>query len=170
MTTRRTQFRRREEPVQWKIGSAIPFRLVFQFTEYFGKCRVSNVLGKIRMFQHPDYVQSFDKDRLVFAGDLRRELLKHIPSGVTDFGVQSRHSQSGLCPIITILDLTRQPTLKYSQSPFILNEWARIFDLLALAGRGQRLNTNVYADFGSGLPERLNLGFNKDADKIASTG
>src|SRR5262245_11024169 len=46
--------------------------------------RFSNVLGKIRMFQHPDYVQSFDKDRLVFADDLRRELLKHIPSGVTD--------------------------------------------------------------------------------------
>ena len=126
--------------------------------------------GKIRMFQHPDYVQSFDIDRLVFADDLRREVLKHIPSGVTDFGVQSRHSESGLCPIITILDLTRQPTLKYSQSLFVLNEWARIFDLLAIAGRSKRLNTNVYADFGSGLPERLDLGFNKDADKIASTG
>src|SRR5262245_12230825 len=169
MSTRRTQLRRRKEPVQWQIASAIPFRLVFQFTEYFGKRRISNVLGQIRMFQHPDYVQSFDKDRLVFADDLRRELLKRIPSGVTDFGVQSRHSESGLCPIITILDLTRQPTLKYSQSLFILNERARTFDLLALAGRSKRLNTNVYADFGSGLPERFDLGFNKDADKIAST-
>jgi hypothetical protein len=121
------------------------------------------------IFQHPDYVQSFDKDRLVFADDLRRELLKHIPSGVTDFGVQSRHPESGLCPIITILDLTRQPTLKYPQSLFILNERARIFDLLAIAGRSKRLNTNVYADFGPSLPERFDLGFYKDADKIAST-
>jgi hypothetical protein len=102
------------------------------------------------MFQHPDYIQSFDKDRLVFADDLRRELLKPIPSSVTDFGVQSRHSQSGLCPIITILDLTRQSTLKYSQSLFMLNERARVFDLLAIAGRSRRLNTNVYADFGFG--------------------
>jgi len=119
------------------------------------------------MFQHPDYVQSFDEDRLVFADDLRREMLKRIPSGVTDFGVQSRHPESGLCPITTF-DLTRQPTLKYSQPLFMLNERARIFDLLTLAGRGQRLNTNVYADFGFGLFEGFNSGFNKDADKIAS--
>jgi hypothetical protein len=122
------------------------------------------------MFQHPDHVQSFDEDRLVFADDLRRELLKRIPSGVTDFGVQSSHPESGLRPIITTFDLTRQPTLKCSQSLFMLNERARIFDLLALAGRGQRLNTNVYADFGFGLFERFNIGFNKDADKIASAG
>jgi hypothetical protein len=101
MSTRRTQFRRRKKPARWQIGSPIPFRLVFQFTEYFGKRRVSNALGKIRMFQHPDYVQPFDEDRLVFADDLRRELLKHIPSGVADFGVQSRHSESGICTIIT---------------------------------------------------------------------
>jgi hypothetical protein len=120
------------------------------------------------MFQHPDYVRSFDEDRLVFADDLRREMLKRIPSCVTDFGLQSRHPESGLCPIITIFDLTRQPTLKHSQSLFMLNERARIFDLLAIAGRGQRLNTNVYADFGFGLFERFNSGFNKDAGKIAS--
>src|SRR5262249_48824593 len=163
MATRRTQFRRRKKSVQWKIGSPIPFRLVLQFAEYFRKRRVSNVLGKIVIFQHPDYVQSFDKDRLVFADDLRSEFLKRISSGVTDFGVQSRHSESGLCPIITILDLARQPALKYSQSLFMLNEWARVFDLLAVAGRGQRLNTNIYANFGFGLFERFNIGFNKNA-------
>ena len=128
------------------------------------------MLGKIRMFQHPDYVQPFDKDRLVLADDLRREFLKHIPSVVTDFGVQSRHSQSGLCPIITILVLTRQPTLKYSQSLFMLNERARIFNLLAVAGRSKRHNTNIYTNLCFGLFERFNVGFNKDADKIASTG
>ena len=49
------------------------------------------------------------------------------------------------------------------------DERARIFDLLAIAGRGKRLNTNVYADFGFGFFERFNIGFNKNADKIAST-
>src|SRR5215813_7234284 len=135
MPTRRTQLRRRKESIQRKIDSSVPPSLVFQFSEYFPERRVSNVPGKIMIFQHPDYVQSFDKDRLVFADDLRRELLKRISSGVADFGMQSRHSESGLCPIITILDLTRQPTLKYSQSLFILNERARIFDLLDIAGR-----------------------------------
>src|SRR5215475_1593121 len=105
MSTRRTQLRRRKEPLQWKIGPPIPFRLVFQFAEYFGKRRVSNAPGQIMIFQHPDYVQSYDEDRLVFADDLRRELLKRISSGVTDSGMQSRHSESGLCPVITILDL-----------------------------------------------------------------
>ena len=64
------------------------------------------------IFQHPDYVQSFDKDRLVLADDLRCEFLKRIPSGVAYFGVQSRHFQSGLLPIGAALDLARQTTLK----------------------------------------------------------
>src|SRR5262249_35242472 len=34
---------------------------------------------------------------------------------------------------------------------------------------GQRLNAYIYADFGFGLFEPLNVGFNQDADKIAST-
>jgi len=119
------------------------------------------------IFQHPDYVQSFDKDRLVFADDLRRELLKRVSSGITDFGMQPGYSESGFLSIITILDLTRQTTLQYPQSLFTPGERARVFDLIALAGRGQSLNTNVYADFGFGLFERLNIGFNQDADKIA---
>jgi hypothetical protein len=169
MSTRRTQLRRRKKPLQWKICPPIPVRLIFQFAEYFGKPRVSNVSGKIMIFQHPDYVQPFHKDRLVFADDLRRELPKRISSGVADFGVQSRHSESGFLSIITILDLTRQPALKYQQSLFMPDERARIFDLLAVAGRGQRLNTNVYPDFGFGLFEWFNIGFNQDAHKIAST-
>ncbi len=169
MSTRRTQLRRRKEPLQWQIGSAIPFRLVFQFTEYLGERRVSYVLGKIRMFQHPGYVQSFNKNRLVFADDLRCEFLKRIPSDVADFGVQSRHSESGFFSIIAVFDLTRQPALKYSQSIFMLNERTRIFDLLAVAGRSKRFNTDVYTNFGFDLLERFNIGFNEDADKIAST-
>ncbi len=120
------------------------------------------------IFQHPGHVQSFDKDRLVLADDLRREFLKRVPSGVTDFGVQPRHFQSGLLPIGAVFDLARQAPLKPLQSLFASDERARIFKFLALASRGQRLNANVYADFGFGLPERLDVGFNKDADKIAS--
>src|SRR5882672_3399192 len=169
MTTRRTQFRRREEPVHWKIGSAMPFRFVFQFAEYFGKCRVSNVLGKIRMFQHSDYVQSFDEDRLVFADDLRGELLNRISSDIADFGVQPGYSESGFLSIITVLDLARQIALKYSQPLFTPEEWARVFDLLAVAGRSKHLNTNVYTDFGFSLFESFNIGLNQDADEIAPT-
>jgi hypothetical protein len=120
------------------------------------------------MFQHPDHIQSFNKDRLVFADDLRREFLKRIPSGIADSGVQSGYSESGFLSIITVLDLSRQTTLKYPQSLFIHNERARIFELFSLAGRGQRLNPDIYADFGSGLFEWLKVGFNKNADKIAS--
>src|SRR5215475_15007424 len=156
MSTRRTQFRRRKEPVQWQIGSPIPGRLVFQFAEYFGKRRVSNVPGKIMIFQHPGHVQSFHEDRLVFADDLRRELLKRIPSGVADFGMQFGYSEPGLLSIITILDLTRQTALQYPQSLFMPDERTRVFDLLALAGRGQCLNPDVYADFGFGLFEWFN--------------
>ena len=122
------------------------------------------------IFQHPVYVQSFDKDRLVLADDLRCEFLKRVPSGVADFGVQSRHFQSGLLPIVAVFDLARQTTLKPLQSFFPFEKRARVFDLLALAGRGQRLNADIYANFGFGLFERLNSRFNQDTDKIASAG
>ena len=123
--------------------------------------------GKIVILHHPGHVQSFDIDRLVLAYDLCREFLKRVSSGVTDSGVQSGHSKSGLLSITTALDLTRQAALPYAQSLFALNERARIFDLLALAGHSQRLNTNVYTDFGFALFEWLNIGFNEYADKIA---
>src|SRR5262249_17874619 len=169
MATRRTQLRRRKEPIQWKIRSAVPFRLVFQFTEYLGKCRVSNVLGQIMIFQHPDYVQSFDKDRLVLADDLCGEFLKRVSPGVADFGVESGYFQSGLLAIVTALDLARQAALKPLQSLFSPDERARIFELFALAGRGQRLNANVYAYFGFGLLKWLDVGFDQNADKMASS-
>lgn len=62
-----------KEPIQFKIGSPTPSRLVFQFAEYFAKRRICNVLGKIVVLNHAGHVQTFDKDRLVFADDLRRE-------------------------------------------------------------------------------------------------
>ena len=127
------------------------------------------MFGKIVVVNHPSHVQSFDEDRLVLADDLRRELLKRVPSGVADSGVQFGYSESGFLSIITIFDLTRQTTLKYLQSLFRLNERARVFDLLAVAGRRQRLNTDVYPDFGFGLFEWFNVSFNQDADKIAPT-
>ncbi|MBO0857081.1 MAG: hypothetical protein J2P21_01225 [Chloracidobacterium sp.] len=40
---------------------------------------------------------------------------------------------------------------EYPQSLFMLNKRTRVFDLLAIAGCGQRLNTDIYTDFGSGL-------------------
>src|SRR5262252_3576204 len=105
MTTRRTQLGRWKKPIQWKIGSAVPFRFEFQFAEYFTERRVNDVLSKIVVLNHPGHVQSFDKDRLVLADDLRCEFLKRVSSGIADFGVESGYFQSGLFPIIAALDL-----------------------------------------------------------------
>ena len=167
MATRRTQFRRRKKPIQWKIASAGPFRLVFQFAEYFSERRINDVLSKIVVLNHPGHVQSFDKDRLVLANDLCGEFLKRVSSGIADFGVESGYFQSGLPTIVTAPGLARQTALKPLQSLFALNQWSRIFQLFAVAGRGQRLDADIYTDFGFGLLERLNIGFNEDADKIA---
>src|SRR5262249_9234312 len=47
MAARRTQFRRRKEPIQRQIDSAVPVRLIFQFPEYFPERRIRNVFGQI---------------------------------------------------------------------------------------------------------------------------
>jgi hypothetical protein len=44
-----------------------------------------------------------------------------------------------------------------------------VISVMTNATSSKRLNTNLYADFGSDLPERFDFGFNKDAGKIAST-
>src|SRR5215475_14222452 len=129
MSTRRTQLRRRKVPVQWKVGSPVPGRLVFQFPEYFPERRIRDVFGKIVILYHPGHVQSFDKDRLVLADDLRREFLKRVPSSIADPGVQSGHLKSGLPAIIPPPNLARHATLKFFQSLFALDEWARFFEL-----------------------------------------
>src|SRR5262249_9294233 len=49
------------------------------------------------------------------------------------------------------------------------DERARVFEFLTVAGRGQGLNADIYADLGFGLLERLNLSFDEDTDKIALT-
>src|SRR5262245_1161292 len=170
MPARRTQLRRRKKSIQFQIGSSVPGRLVFQFAEYLTERRVRDVFGKVVILYHPGHVQSFDIDRLVLADDLRREFLKHVFSGIADSGVQSGYSESGFLSVITVLDFTRQATLQDPQSLFALNERARVFDLLALAGRSQCLNSDIYADFGYSLFERLDVGFNQDADKIALAG
>jgi hypothetical protein len=167
MATRRTQFRRRKEPIQWKIGSAVPCRLVFQFAEYFTEGRVCNVFGQVMVLNHPGYIQSFDKDRLVLADDLRGEFLNGVSSGIADFGVQFGYCKSGFPAIGASLDLAGQATLKPLQSLFAPDKGAGIFEFLALAGRGQCLNADINADFGFGPLERLDVGFDKDADKIA---
>src|SRR5215468_2575843 len=104
MPARRTQLRRRKESIQWQVCPAVPVRLVFQFAEYFPERRVRDVFGKIVILYHPDYVQSFDIDRLVLADDLRREFLKRVSSDIADSGVQFGYFESGFLSIITVPD------------------------------------------------------------------
>ena len=168
MTTRRTQFRRRKEPIQRQIDSAIPVRFVFQLPEYFPERRIRNVLGQIVVLNHPCHVQSFDKDRLVLADDLRREFLKRVSAGIADFGVQFGCFKLRFLAVIAPISFARQATLKSLQSLFAPEERARVFQFLPVAGRGQGLNADIYADFGFSLLERLDICFNEDTDKIAS--
>src|SRR5215468_7754921 len=133
MATRRTQFRRRKELIQRQIDSAIPVRFVFQLPEYFPERRIRNVFGKIVVLNHPGHVQSFDKDRLVLANDLRREFLNRVSSDIADFGVQFGYFESSLPAIIASFDLTRQTTLKSLQSLLSPDEWARVIEFFAVA-------------------------------------
>jgi hypothetical protein len=159
MPTGRTQLRRRKEPIQWNVGSAVPFRLVFQLAEYFTERCVRNMFGQIVVLNHHGHVQSFDIDRLVLANDPGREFLKRVSSGIADSGMQSGYFKSGILAIIAALDLARHTSLKFLQSLFALEEWARIFEFLAVAGRRQRFNADIYTGFGFGFFERLDISF-----------
>src|SRR5215510_4580874 len=168
MATGRAQFRRRNEPIQFNRGPPPPSRLGGQFPEDFAERRIRNGLGQIGVLTHPGHVQSFDNDRLVLADDLRGEFLKRVSAGIADPGVQPRHLEPGFLAMITALALARQATLKSLPSLFAPDERARVFESLAVTGRGQGLKADVSADLGVGLPERLDVGFDEETDQIAS--
>src|SRR5262245_15178651 len=167
MATPRTQFRRRKVPIQSLIDSTVPVRLIFQFSEYFPERRIRYVFGQIVVLNHSGHVQSFDIDRLVLADDLCREFLKHVPAGITDFGVQFGHFKFRIFAVIAPISFAREAPLKSLQALFAPDEWARVFEFLPVAGRDQGLNPDIDADLGFGLLKRLNLGVDKDTDKIA---
>jgi hypothetical protein len=167
MATPRTQLRRRKEPIQRKIGSAVPECLVFQFSEYLSERRINDVFGKIVIPHHSGHVQSFDKDRLVLADDPGRELLKRVAPCVADSGVKSGYFELGFLTIITAFDFARQSALKSLQSLFSSDQWTGIFYLLAFTGRGERLDADINADFSFSFLQGLDVGLDQNAHKIA---
>src|SRR5262249_32937778 len=125
--------------------------------------------GQIVVLNHPDHIQSFDKDRLVLADELGREFLKRVPAGLADFGVPFGHFQVRLVAVLAPISFAREAPLKPLPSLFAPDEWARVFEFLPVAGRGQGLKADIYADLGVGLLERLNLSVDEETDKIALT-
>jgi hypothetical protein len=162
-----TQFGGRKEPVDLEIGSPIPIRLIFKFSEYLGERRISDVLGQLAILEHSRNVQPFDKDRLVLAYDLCGEFLNRISAGVADSGMKPGYFKPGFLSIIAVLYLARETALKFLQSLFPSYERARIFKPVSIACDCKGLNADVNANFGFDLLERLHVGFNQDADKVS---
>jgi len=170
MATRRTQLGRGEETIQLKIRSSVPARLVIEFPKDLGERRIPNVFGKAMILHHPGDVQTFDKDRLVLADDLRREFLNRVSSDVADLGVKPGYFEFGFLSIITALDLAGETALQFLQSLFSPQERARIFKPLSVAGNCKGLDADINPDLGFDLLEWFDISFNQDADEVSLAG
>jgi len=144
----------------------MPTGLVFQFAEYFGKRRISDVFRKAMILHHPGNVQSFNKDRLVLADDLRREFLNRVSARITYLRVKLSYFEFGFLSIIAALDLAGKTALNLLQPFFSSNQWMRVFKSVSVAGCSESLNADVNSDLGFGLFQWLHVRLDQSADKV----
>ncbi len=167
MTTSATEFRGWKVPVERNIGSAIPFSFVFQLSEHLSPRCVANRFSQPLILVHIRNTQTLNKDRLVFAYGLCRELVQIVSAGVCYFGVNPGYLKSRFVSIVTALYFTTQTTLANLQTPFFLLQKLRIWQLLAIAKSRQIFQANIYTDGSFCLFQGLDVGFNKDTNKVS---
>jgi hypothetical protein len=168
MTTDMAHFGRRKELIQLDQLTSVPVRLVLKLPNDFGKRCIGKMFGESMVLEHPDDIQSFDVDRLVLANGLGRELVKIVGPNVANPRVKFGDFQPRSVTVLRAFDLARKTALVQAQSLGGLVQTSRILKFLIVAAFGQRLKAEINADISSGLRQRLNIGFDQDADEVAS--
>src|SRR5262249_51415322 len=140
---------------------------ILKLPEDFGERRVTNMLRKFVILEHPGDIQSFDIDGLVLADRRSRELVNVVGANVPNPGVLFGDFDSLLVSIVRAFDLARKATLSQPKSLCGFLQWARILKCFAVAANGKGFDADINSNVGRSLRPRLNVGFDKNADEIS---
>jgi len=166
MTAVTAQLRGREELIQWDVISPVPVRLVLKLPKDFGKRRVAEMSGEFVIFEHSGDIQPFDVDGLVLADCRSREFVNVVGAKVSNLRVLFGDLDSLFIAIIRASDLARKPALSQAKSLRRLVQWPRILKSHPITASRQSFDADIYPDIGACLRQRMNVGFDQNADEI----
>lgn len=167
MTTCRTHLRRRKEAVKLNVAATVPLGFVCQLPEHLSPCGIADRLRQTMILEHIGHRQSFNKDSLVFADDLCRELVQVILARVCYFGVNLCNCNSRLAAIVAPFYLATQAPLANLQTSLFAVQKLWIRQLLTMAQGRKLFQTNVDPDRRFNFLQRPHVGCNVEADKVS---
>jgi hypothetical protein len=135
------------------------FSFAFRNREKAPPGHVADCLGETVVFQHPAYVQIFDRDRVKSSDQIDRNLIMKILATARHFHMRFGDFDSLLRAPLRSLFPARKPPLLYLQIVERLLEMARIFDLFAGRKRGEVADADIHADGLSGFRQWFGFGY-----------
>ena len=105
----------REPAVNLEQGSPVPVALIFKLPHQLTPTSITDSLSKLAVFYHVLHCQVFNGNRLVFAYQSSRQLVKHIFSSIGNLSVNTGYSQSCFMPIVRPFHLAAKRFLSFAQ-------------------------------------------------------
>lgn len=107
-----TSFTRRKPSVNFYQFSTIPLALIFKLSNQLTPSSIGKAAGQGTVFNHVSDSQILNKDRLVFAYQLSRQLVQKIFSRIGNFSLNSGYSNSCFFSILRAFFSKRKSFLK----------------------------------------------------------
>ncbi len=171
MTAVSTAFRTGKPSVNLYQCATIPLTFVLQLTNQLAPATISNRLSQLVIFHHVLHRQVLNRNHLVFAYQLSRQLVQKIFAGVGNLSLNSCHRPSCFISIFRAFDATRQNFLSLSQLKTKAFKVKRIGYLLTVTGGNQRRDSNIYSNpFVRGWQSFNRWVFNQQGDKPSPRG
>lgn len=164
---RRAHLTGRLEPADAYEGTPMRDRLVLQHADKLRPPGVMDGLGHACAGQPLDH-QAFDGNRLVFADQLRRELVVELAPRISDLRMLPGHLQAGLGPVAEPLRLAQQLLLRHAELRLRPPPEPRTVGLRAIGDNGEvpQPEIDTCRAAGAGQCGRLNVD-NERNDKPA---
>src|SRR5919199_1351451 len=164
-----TAFRTRKPTVNFNQCPTIPLALILQLTNQFKPACISNSLSQLMVFQHILHRQVFDSNRLVFAYQSSRQLVKEI---FTSIGYSCLNSSNFTPRFLSIVRAFHSCVECFLSLPQLMSKALEVFgvgNFLPVTGGNQggdsRINSYCFIE----LRQELNgMVFNQQRDKPTS--
>src|SRR4028118_2048981 len=141
-----TALRAREPSVNCDQCPTVPLTLVLQLSNQLTPATIGNRLSQLVVFHHVLHRQVLNRNHLVFAYQLSRQLVQKIFTGISYLSLDFCHTPSSFLPIFRAFDAARQSFLRVSQLQSKTLKVMRVSYLLTITGCNQRGDPDIYSN------------------------
>ncbi|AFY77174.1 hypothetical protein Ple7327_1824 [Pleurocapsa sp. PCC 7327] len=138
-----TPFTRWEKAVNLYQFSTIPLAFIFELSNQFTPPRITNAACKRTVFNHIGHSQILNRNHLVFAYQLSCQLMQKILSRISNFSLNSSHSNSCFLSILRTFLSSRKSLLCCSKFSVFVVEMLGVGNFFPVAGSNQASQTSI---------------------------